>query len=120
MPYGSDDPAVPPRNFQRACLLLLLHEHPAHGYDLLERLECLGFERDDPGRLYRTLRLLESEELVRSGWGRSEIGPARRTYELTPAGREELDHAASSLHATRDLLGAFLDRYHDRLEAGAD
>src|SRR4028118_363495 len=49
-------PSVLPKNFLRPCLLLLLREHPAHGYDLLERLRPLGFNRDDPGRLYRALR----------------------------------------------------------------
>ena len=38
-----------PRNFLRPCVLLLLREEPAHGYDLLERLRPLGFTRDDPG-----------------------------------------------------------------------
>ncbi len=55
---------VLPKNFLRPCLLLLLREQPAHGYDLLERLRPLGFARDDPGRLYRTLRALEREGLV--------------------------------------------------------
>jgi hypothetical protein len=51
---------VLPKNFLRPCLLLLLHESPAHGYDLRERLRPLGFGRDDPGRLYRALRTLEA------------------------------------------------------------
>ena len=40
-----------PRNFVRPCVLLLLREHPAHGYDLLERLKVFGFSPTDPGRL---------------------------------------------------------------------
>ena len=50
-----------PKNFLRPCLLLLLREQPAHGYELLERLRPLGFGRDDPGGLYRALRSLEPE-----------------------------------------------------------
>src|SRR4051812_49819457 len=59
---------VLPKNFLRPCLLLLLHEAPAHGYELRERLRPLGFNRDDPGRLYRALRALEGANLVRSAW----------------------------------------------------
>lgn len=103
--------AILPKNFLRPCLLLLLREQPAHGYDLLERLRPLGFERDDPGRLYRALRALEGERLVRSVWEPSESGPERRIYELTRAGMEELHDAAESLHETRDLLDVFLSRY---------
>lgn len=104
-------PAVLPNNFLRPCILLLLREAPAHGYDLLERLRPLGFGRDDPGRLYRALRALESVGLVRSAWEPSSAGPPRRIYELTRAGAEELHDTALALVETRDLLGLFLSRY---------
>src|SRR5438034_9919232 len=75
-----------PRNFLRLCLLLLLREQPAHGYELLERLRSFGFVRDDPGGLYRALRVLERDGLVRSAWKPSQAGPERRIYALTRAG----------------------------------
>ena len=100
-----------PKNFMRACVLLLLREHPSHGYDMLERLAALGFERDDPGRLYRALRGLEDEGLVRSAWEPSTAGPARRIYELTRPGMEELHAVAGGLGATARLLDSFLTRY---------
>src|SRR5919198_1277095 len=81
---------VLPRNFLRPCLLLLLREQPAHGYELLERLRPLGFTRDDPGGLYRALRALERDGLVASEWEVSDLGPDRRTYQLTREGMEEL------------------------------
>ena len=102
-----------PRNFLRPCILLLLREESAHGYDLLERLRPLGFTRDDPGRLYRALRALEEEKLVRSAWEPSGIGPDRRIYELTKAGVEELHVASKSLAETREKLGFFLSRYEE-------
>ena len=100
-----------PRSFLRPCLLLLLREQPAHGYELLDRLTPLGFARCDPGGLYRTLRALEEEGLVRSAWQRSSGGPDRRIYELTRAGMEELHHRAKALAATNDALNVFLSRY---------
>lgn len=104
---------VLPKNFLRPCLLLLLREHPAHGYDLLERLRPLGFSRDDPGRLYRALRTLESDGLVRSVWEKSTTGPDRRMYELTRHGMEELHGSAKALMATDEILGVFLSRYSE-------
>lgn len=102
-----------PRNFLRPCILLLLREEPAHGYDLLERLRPLGFIRDDPGRLYRALRALEEEKLVRSAWEPSGTGPDRRIYELTKAGVEELHLASKVLAESREKLGFFLSRYEE-------
>jgi PadR family transcriptional regulator PadR len=106
-------PPALPRNFLRPCVLLLLREEAAHGYDLLERLRPLGFVRDDPGRLYRALRALEEEGLVRSAWERSDAGPDRRIYQLTRAGVEHLHVAARSLAEARETLGVFLARYEE-------
>lgn len=113
MPTRADPSAaaVRPKNFLRPCVLLLLRERPAHGYELLERLAPLGFGRDDPGRLYRTLRALEGERLVRSSWEPSATGPARRIYELTKSGGEHLHEAALALSETHALLDVFLCRY---------
>ena len=104
---------VLPKNFLRPCLLLLLHESPAHGYELRERLRPLGFNRDDPGRLYRALRALEEADLVRSAWQSSAGGPDRRTYELTPAGEERLLEAVAELQAMHAVLDQFLLRCVD-------
>jgi poly-beta-hydroxybutyrate-responsive repressor len=113
------EPALP-KNFLRPCLLLLLRENPAHGYELLERVRPLGFAGDDPGGLYRTLRGLEADGLVRSRWQPSSTGPARRIYELTRPGMEELHRHAKALASARDTLGVFLSRYGEfvSLETG--
>ena len=107
-----------PRNFLRSCLLLLLREQAAHGYELLERLQAFGFDRSDPGGLYRTLRALEDDGLVRSAWEKSETGPDRRIYELTRAGGEELHGQAKMLAAGVDVMESFLSRYEEFVELG--
>ena len=112
----STEPAVAaalPKNFLRPCLLLLLREQPAHGYELLERLRAFGFEGSDPGGLYRALRKLELAGLVRSAWQPSEAGPARRIYQLTRPGMEELHRRALALAQARHTLAAFLGRYEE-------
>jgi PadR family transcriptional regulator PadR len=99
-----------PRNFQRPCLLLLLQERPAHGYDLVERLHASFIDDTDTGGVYRTLRTLEREGLVCSSWCVSTAGPARRTYALTSAGLEALHQQVETVEVTHQLLHAFLDR----------
>ena len=103
-------PALP-KSFLRPCLLLLLREQPAHGYELLVRLRPLSFAGDDPGGLYRALRALESDGLVHSAWEPSRAGPDRRIYELTRAGMEELHRRSKSLVRARSTLDVFLSRY---------
>src|SRR5947209_20612175 len=100
-----------PKNFARPCLLLLLAESSAHGYDLIERLRPFGFEINDPATVYKTLRQMESESLVTSTWELSTRGPARRVYELTSDGRDLLESWAMTLDLNRAILGRFLDRY---------
>ena len=70
--------------FVEPAILLLLSEQVSHGYELLERLaELIPGERIDMGNLYRLLRALEEDGLVRSHWDEALPGPAKRTYELT-------------------------------------
>ena len=111
------EPALP-KSFLRPCVLLLLREQPAHGYDLLQRLAPFGIGGHDPGGLYRALRALERDGLVRSGWEASQSGPDRRIYELTRRGMEELHRNARALEATRGALDTFLSRYGEFVSLG--
>jgi PadR family transcriptional regulator PadR len=105
--------AATPRHFLRACLLLLLREQPAHGYELLDRLSSFGYDRSDPGAIYRALRVLEAEGLVHSAWEPSDSGPDRRIYELTRSGMESLHGQAQALSAAGQVIGTFLSRYEE-------
>jgi len=100
-----------PRNYLRPCLLLLLAEGTAHGYELLDQVGRLGLDRVDPGGLYRCLRAMDEEGLVESRWEPSSLGPARRRYAVTDDGREWLRTVASSLEQVHRTLGVFHDRY---------
>jgi PadR family transcriptional regulator PadR len=99
-----------PKNFLRACLLLLLKEQPGHGYDLVERLKEFGFDKD-PGGVYRALRALERDGLLHSAWEASPAGPARRGYELTWEGEEMLAIWSTTLAGSRAVLDQYLKRY---------
>ena len=98
-------------SFFRACILLLLREKSAHGYDLLERLTGFGFDSGDSGWLYRTLRMLERDDVVGSTWETSASGPPRRVYALTVAGRHQLHAWVVSVRASQRSVEGFLDRY---------
>ena len=104
-------PAGGSGSFFRACILLLLSERAAHGYDLLERLRGFGFDSGDSAWLYRTLRVFEDDEVVDSTWQTSSSGPPRRVYALTTAGRELLGSWVVSVRASQRAIEGFLERY---------
>jgi PadR family transcriptional regulator len=75
------------------------------------RLGELGLRHVDPGMLYRSLRAIEQEGLVRSSWQGSEIGPPRRTYQLSDEGQDWLHAWAGSLRETTRIIGLLLGCY---------
>ena len=115
-PAGAGDWAVRARveRFAEPAILLLLRERPAHGYELLEELPALVGERVDMGNLYRFLRALEDEGIVRSQWRDDLPGPSKRTYELTASGRRLLGRWAGALARARDDISTFLERHDGR------
>lgn len=99
--------------FIEPCLLLLLLEKPAHGYDLMERLREFGFdgEDQDPGMVYRNLRRLEHQGMVESEWDTSGPGPAKRLYQVTSEGRDLLTAWGAVIRRNKATLEKFLERY---------
>jgi DNA-binding PadR family transcriptional regulator len=106
-----------PKLVLRGFLLLLLAQRPAHGYDMVERLQGLGVHVEEPAAVYKALRHMDQEHLVTSAWKLSSHGPTRREYALTPEGREQLDEWVRMVKLSRDTLDRCLEQYA-RLDAG--
>ncbi len=68
-------------------LLELLSEHPAHGYDLIKKMETQnsGFRRLSPGSVYPTLQMLED-----GGYLSSTPEGGKKIYTITDEGRQLL------------------------------
>ena len=107
-PGVSDSGKGLPRTFQRHCLLIALAEGQSHGYELLDAVRCMGLRSAEAGGLYRCLRSMEEDRLVRSWWEPSQTGPPRRTYVLTDAGVPAMRAAVESIIEIRELLGVLL------------
>ena len=103
---------LPVEKFMQPCLLILLKQRSAHGYELILLLTEFGFsERLDPGSVYRNLRRLEDEGLVTSHWDVGEGGPARRLYSLSDEGEEMLHAWAVHIRQQRKRMDVFLETY---------
>lgn len=101
--------------FIQPCLLLLLHQKDSYGYELIENLSKLGAS-SDASVVYRNLRRMEKEELVKSEWDTKGPGPAKRYYKLTAEGEDLLNSWAATLKQNKETLENFLEVYQQRFK----
>lgn len=85
------------------CLLGLLADGEAYGYDLMRRLEEHGIGPVPGGSLYPALLRLEKRGHLAAQWRAGEGGPGRKYYSLTPEGRATL---AEEVRVWRVFSGA--------------
>ena len=90
-------------------LLWLLRDAPAHGYQLIRRLDELsqGYYSPSPGVLYPALAQLEAR-----GWAEVEQQGKRKSYRMTAAGRQQLQ----AQHERVELLFATLRHAARRMQ----
>lgn len=103
-----------PNDFLKPWLLLLLRNWSMHGYQILQTLSVFGLATFDPTTVYRTLRRLEKDGLISSGWQMGDSGPAKRVYTLTEAGQEFLQTWAVALERYQGILGRFFEVYTEQ------
>jgi PadR family transcriptional regulator, regulatory protein PadR len=73
------------------CLLTLLIEQPAHGYELVRRLNTAGFSTVSYGTVYPLLTRMRRLGLIADGAQNSPTGPPRKVFTVTPTGRQTLN-----------------------------
>ncbi|WP_088225370.1 helix-turn-helix transcriptional regulator [Desulfosporosinus sp. FKB] len=99
--------------FIQAELLLLLKQKPSHGYELIQRLNDSEFKSAevDAATVYRNLRRMDKEGMIKSQWEVGESGPGRRLYKLTAQGEEHLIVWAQYIVQQKIKLENFLAAY---------
>jgi PadR family transcriptional regulator len=81
-----------------------------HGFGIARRIEQTSGNRlsVNPGTLYPTLLKLEQEGSIASKWGVSENGRRARFYQITRAGRKQLERETRQWQTTSDIVARFL------------
>ena len=90
------------------CLLAVMEEGPAYGYEMTKRLRDRGLAIVGEGSIYPLLGRLEREGLVETYREASNGGPPRKYYQLTAKGRaqlEELNEYWKHINRTVSQLG---------------
>ena len=102
--------------FLEVCLLVLLYDKLGYGYGLVEDLEDYGFSSKElnVSTLYRTLRKMESNDLVTSLWEESGLGPRRRIYKITESGKIDLDNWMDTLKNRKNRIEKLIQKYEEK------
>ena len=90
------------------CLLAVMNEGPAYGYEMARRLRDRGLSTVGEGSIYPLLGRLERDGLVETFRSASNGGPPRKYYRPSGAGRLALAMGVSEWRATRDAVDAVL------------
>jgi PadR family transcriptional regulator PadR len=90
------------------CMLALLSTEPAHGYELVRRLNSAGFDTVGYGTVYPLLTRMRRLGLVADAPESSPTGPPRKVYGLTEAGRRTLGGWTTQWSQFTDMVNATL------------
>ena len=83
---------------------------PQHGYGIVRRIEQISGDvlAVNQGTLYPVLLKLEQEGAIASEWGSSENNRRARFYQLTRAGRKQLQAETRSWEQTAGIIARFV------------
>src|SRR5438874_12746941 len=92
-------------------VLRLLRGGPANGWQLTQAIQAVskGVLDVNYGSIYPALRRLEARGFAKARWGTSENNRRARFYELTPAGRRQLDVERDAWERFAGALGLILE-----------
>jgi PadR family transcriptional regulator, regulatory protein PadR len=94
-------------------VLAVLERGPAHGLEVLKRLEAAGCGALalKEGTLYPALYRMEENKLLKAEWEDGEArgrGPRRRIYRLTPKGKRQLALSREQFQQFVQVIGGIL------------
>ncbi|MCG8635645.1 MAG: helix-turn-helix transcriptional regulator [Desulfobacterales bacterium] len=116
MPHKNMPGSGRQERYIQASVLLGLADAPSYGYELISTIQSFGFIEGaaPPGMIYRHLRQMEEDNLVRSEWETKEAGAAKRIYTITDEGREVLDLWINFMQTNADKLNNFIKMYEKK------
>jgi transcriptional regulator len=91
-------------------ILRVLHSGSLHGYAIAQRIHVLSSEvlHVEEGSLYPALQKMLLKGWVTSEWGISETNRKVRFYNLTPAGRKQLETEVADYERVNEAIQSIL------------
>jgi PadR family transcriptional regulator PadR len=90
------------------CLLAVMSDGPAYGYEMTKRLRGRGLSAVGEGSIYPLLDRLEREGLVETYRAVNDGGPPRKYYRQSSEGLRALAVGVAEWRAARDAINAVL------------
>lgn len=78
------------RGTLEGCIVKIISQEETYGYEIVSRLQQYGFDDVKEGTTYPILVRLERKKLISSVYKESPLGPKRKYYFLTNAGKDFL------------------------------
>ena len=72
------------------CILAIISLQETYGYEISRQLQQYGFGEIAEGTVYPLLLRLEKQQYITAAYRQSEIGPKRKYYQITEAGKREM------------------------------
>jgi PadR family transcriptional regulator PadR len=94
------------------CLLAVMDEGPAYGYEMTKRLGERGLSIVGEGSIYPLLGRLERDGLVDTHRAASNGGPPRKYYQLSRQGQRALASGVDEWQTTREAVDSVLGLAH--------
>ena len=93
-------------------LKILVRRGPMHGYGITSQIETFSSDvlRVEQGSLYPALHRLEESRLVKARWVVTDKNRRARVYEVTAAGRRQLEAEERRWRAVTLAVGQVLER----------
>ena len=93
-------------------LKILVRRGPMHGYAITSQIETFSSDvlRVEQGSLYPALHRLEESRLVKARWVVTDKNRRARVYEVTAAGRRQLEAEERRWRAVTLAVGEVLER----------
>jgi PadR family transcriptional regulator len=91
-------------------LKVLVRRGPMHGYAMTSHIEGMSDDvlRVMEGSLYPALHRMEESGWIKARWAKTETGRRARVYDVTPAGRRQLEAEEERWHAITGAIGHIL------------
>jgi PadR family transcriptional regulator PadR len=90
------------------CLLAVMGDGSAYGYEMTKRLRARGLSTVGEGSIYPVLGRLERDGLVVTHRAASNGGPPRKYYSLSPEGERALEAGVNEWRVARDAVDGAL------------
>jgi len=110
--------SYPEQRLLQLLILRYIFEGPIYGYALMNKIRNADNNSMviKSGTMYTTLRRMEKNELIKSVWEDSDIGPSKRMYDLTPLGKKYLNEKLAAISRKVPVVQELVCFYKDTFD----